>query len=56
MGDDAKMRCKYCTDETSDVDEDLANRCNEAMSPIEEVTTDTENPPPSTSKVRIEVH
>lgn len=56
MGDDAKMRCKYCTDENSDIDDDideLANKCVQQLNAIEEAVNEQdlaiEQPGTSTS-------
>lgn len=59
VGDDAKMRCKYCIDENSDIDDDideLANKCVQQLNAIEEAVNEhdlaIEQPPgTSTSKV-----
>ena len=54
VGDDAKMRCKYCTDETSDIDDidELANKCVQQLNAIQESVNEHEHmDQPSTSKV-----
>lgn len=54
VGDDAKMRCKYCTDETSDIDDidEMANKCVQQLNAIEENVNENEHvDQPSTSKV-----
>lgn len=55
VGDDAKMRCKYCADETSDIDDidELANKCVQQLNAIEEAVNeqDLAAKQPSTSKV-----
>lgn len=54
VGDDAKMRCKYCTDETSDVDDidEMANKCVQQLNAIEEAANEQDHFDfPSTSKV-----
>lgn len=56
VGDDAKMRCKYCIDENSDIDDDideLANKCVQQLNAIEEAVNeqDLAIEQPSTSKV-----
>lgn len=54
VGDDAKMRCKYCTDETSDCDDidELANKCVQQLNAIQESVNEHEHmDQPSTSKV-----
>lgn len=58
VGDDAKMRCKYCIDENSDIDDDideLANKCVQQLNAIEEAVNEqdlaNEQPSTSTSKV-----
>ncbi|XP_031626125.1 uncharacterized protein LOC116342590 [Contarinia nasturtii] len=53
VGDDAKMRCKYCTDENSDIDDidEIANKCVQRLNAIEEAVNEQENAEqPSTSK------
>lgn len=42
VGDDAQMRCKYCTDENSDIDDidELANKCVEQLNAIEEAVNE----------------
>lgn len=50
VGDDAKMRCKYCIEENSDIDDDLANRCTEQSTSVKE-TIINENLQASTIKV-----
>lgn len=55
VGDDAKMRCKYCTEENSDIDiDELANKCVEQLNAIEEAVNEQElvaAEQPNTSKV-----
>lgn len=58
VGDDAKMRCKYCIDENSDIDDDideLANKCVQQLNAIEEAVNEQdlaiEQPSTSSSKV-----
>lgn len=55
VGDDARMRCKYCIDETSDVDDidELANKCVQQLNAIEEAANEQDLAPdqPGTSKV-----
>lgn len=54
VGDDAKMRCKYCMDENSDIDDidEIANKCVQRLNAIEEAVNEQENvEQPSTSKV-----
>lgn len=53
VGDDAKMRCKYCTDETSDIDDidEMANKCVQQLNAIEEQNEQDYTDQPSTSKV-----
>lgn len=54
VGDDAKMRCKCCTDENSDVDDidEIANKCVQQLNAIEEAVNEQEQyEQPSTSKV-----
>lgn len=43
VGDDAKMRCKYCIDANSDIDDDideLANKCVQQLNAIEEAVNE----------------
>lgn len=55
VGDDARMRCTFCIDETSDIDDidELANKCVQQLNAIEEAVNEQEAVPvqPSTSKV-----
>lgn len=56
VGDDAKMRCKYCTDETSDIDDidEMANKCVQQLNAIQENVNEHEHvDQPSTSKVTL---
>lgn len=56
VGDDAKMRCKCCTDENSDIDDidEIANKCVQQLNAIEEAVNEQEQADlPSTSKVSI---
>lgn len=54
VDDDAKMRCKYCTEgeETSDLDDDVINKVCSALPPLDETEVD-EPPQASTSNVSI---
>lgn len=53
VGDDAKMRCKYCTegDENSDIDENLANNCGRMDPAAVEEALIAQDAIASTSKV-----
>lgn len=55
VGDDARMRCKYCIDETSDIDDidELANKCVQQLNAIEEAVIEQDLVPeqPGPSKV-----
>lgn len=54
VGDDAKMRCKCCTDDNSDIDDidEIANKCVQQLNAIEEAVKEQEHADlPSTSKV-----
>lgn len=51
VGDDAKMRCKYCTDENSDLDDNEIENNNRTTGPVQE---DNENLKPGTSKVNFQ--
>lgn len=54
VGDDAKMRCKYCMEENSDIDDidEMANKCVQQLNAIEENVNEHEHVDlPSTSKV-----
>lgn len=58
VGDDAKMRCKYCVDGNSDIDDDideLANKCVQQLNAIEEAANeqDLAIEPPSTSTTKV---
>ena len=55
VGDDAKMRCKCCTDENSDIDDidEIANKCVQQLNAIEEAVNEQEQiDQPCSSKVR----
>lgn len=54
VGDDAKMRCKYCADEISDNDDidEITNKCVQQLNAIEEAVNEQDHiDQPSTSKV-----
>lgn len=57
VGDDAKMRCKYCADEISDTEDmdEIANKCVQQLNEFEEIQRQNEqmNNLPSTSNVNI---
>lgn len=54
VGDDAKMRCKYCTDETSDIDDNEIENNNRTIGTIQEDKIN-EYPEPGTSKVNTSI-
>lgn len=55
VGDDAKMRCKYCADEISDTEDidEITNKCVQQLNAIEELNEYDNVDLPSTSKVII---
>lgn len=58
VGDDAKMRCKCCTDENSDIDDidEMANKCVQQLNAIEESIEQEQIEPPLSSKVREKIN
>lgn len=57
VGDDAKMRCKCCTDENSDIDDidEMANKCVQQLNAIEESIEQEQIEPPRENTISSKV-